>query len=63
MFIGQSESTSPVEEAGSISIKTGDSSNAGSIILEAGVSQIGDLDYYGAAVEIKAGSCVEYFYG
>lgn len=36
-----------------LKISTGESGNAGDVIVEAGTSHLGDRDFHGAAIHIK----------
>lgn len=50
---GESETASLMEESGDLILSTGDSNNAGSLVVKAGTSDLGDHDFHGASVSIK----------
>lgn len=58
-IIGESETASLMEESGDLILSTGDSNNAGSLVVKAGTSDLGGHDFYGASVDIKV--CVFVF--
>ena len=41
-----------MEESGNLMLSTGESGNAGSIIMKAGGSELGDHEYQGASIDI-----------
>ena len=45
-------STSRMEDSGKLILSTGESGNAGSIIMKAGGSELGDHEYQGASIDI-----------